>query len=203
MVPLEWLGSMALGAVLLLGSPGPAPLILASSGALLGTRRSLPLLVGLLAGLMLAVLGLLVAIQFGLSHWPPLQALLQWSSHALLLWIAYKVLAIRPASLSTHHTRWSFSFGVVFNLINPKVYVALLALIGPLWQLPSVTLLDMTLVAITIFAVALLVDGIWLWLGATFAAHLDSPKSQQRVRYVIASVIVLLVLFNVYRQFTN
>lgn len=54
---LESIVSLIAATGLLLGSPGPAPLALAATGATFGIRRGAPFLAGILLGLSVAIIG--------------------------------------------------------------------------------------------------------------------------------------------------
>jgi len=62
---LEALFSLVSVSFLLLGSPGPAPIALAASGATFGVRESVPFLTGILAGLLVAIFT--AAVGLGMS----------------------------------------------------------------------------------------------------------------------------------------
>ena len=54
---------------LLLGSPGPAPIALSAVGAAYGVQRGTPFLVGILAGLSVAVVGATVGLAALFTAW--------------------------------------------------------------------------------------------------------------------------------------
>jgi|GEM_PF-4257332 len=118
------LGAFLLLALALYGTPGPATLSLAASGAAFGLRRSMPYVLGILAGLAINVL--LVAGGLGtlLTVHPGARRAFQVVSLVFLLYLAWKLATAEPASKSAKPTegrRFTALEGLVLNVANPKV----------------------------------------------------------------------------------
>lgn len=86
---LESLISLVVATALLLGSPGPAPLALAATGATYGVKKGAPFLVGILSGLAVAIVGATVGIAALFNAFPSVKVTVQVMG---ALYIIYVVL---------------------------------------------------------------------------------------------------------------
>ncbi len=107
-------------------SPGPANLSLASFGVSFGFRRSLPYLLGILAG----TLGVLMSVASGLTiiilAQPGLIRALQGIAFVYIFYLAWTI-ATAPVvrrSLATENPP-SIWLGLGFALVNPKAFAAI------------------------------------------------------------------------------
>ncbi|MFT5136966.1 MAG: threonine/homoserine/homoserine lactone efflux protein [Arenicella sp.] len=86
---------------LLLGSPGPAPLALAASSAIFGTSRTIPFLLGIVAGLGLVIVGSAVGLSLVIEGKPVVKSALQIIGALYILYIALKIATAPIHSLET------------------------------------------------------------------------------------------------------
>ena len=93
----EALLSVAITTAVLLGSPGPAPLALAATGASQGVKKGFPFLAGILAGLLVAVIFAATGIAGLLVSQPQVTLVLKWLAAAYLIYVAYKIAANNAA----------------------------------------------------------------------------------------------------------
>jgi len=62
---------------LLLGSPGPAPIALAATGATFGIKKGIPFLLGILSGLIVVIIGTTVGIATLFNAFPAVRLTVQ------------------------------------------------------------------------------------------------------------------------------
>ena len=119
------------------GTPGPNNLILATSAANHGLRRTLPAVFGVSLGFafMIAAAGLGLSEVF--ARWPWLADALRWAGSAFLLWLAWKIATARPAppgDAADNHAQRSAPPGFLqmasFQWVNPKAWSMVLAMMG-------------------------------------------------------------------------
>ncbi|WP_260865169.1 LysE family translocator [Shewanella sp. KCT] len=125
---LESLVSLIAATGLLLGSPGPAPLALAATGATFGIRRGAPFLAGILLGLSVAIIGASAGLAALFSNFPDLRLTFQLLGGAYIAFIAYKIASAPCTQLDNAQQAPSFKDGFILNLLNPKAYAAFLAI---------------------------------------------------------------------------
>jgi len=179
---------------LLLGSPGPAPLALAASGATFGVRESFPFLLGVLAGLMVAIFTAAIGLAALFSVFPKAKIFIQIVGALYILFIAYKI-AFAPVTTDNDGTGNAPSVlnGFLLNLLNPKAYAAFVAIFSqfllPIKQ-PHLALLGTGLVC---FFVATLVDIMWLAFGGVIGPVFKKPR-QARILRILFAVLMLIAV---------
>lgn len=150
---------------LLLGSPGPAPLALAATGAGFGTRNGLPFLFGILTGLLFAIVGALFGLATLFSSYPNLRDTFQLLGACYLVYVAYRITNASSIAGDAEQNAPSFLNGFILNLLNPKAYAAFFAIFSQ-FLLPFSHLYTSYLItAFTCLIVAAIVDFIWLAFG--------------------------------------
>ncbi len=188
--------SLSVATALLLGSPGPAPLAIAATGATYGTRKGIPFLVGILCGLLFAIIGATLGIVVLLNSFPDVRFILQVVGGLYIVYIAQKI-ARAPVLSSSNETgpKPSLLDGFILNLINPKAYAAFLAIFSQ-FLLPLKTQFSSYLATgLVCFLVAVIVDSAWLALGAFLRPIFESPNSARAIRVIFAILMVGAVIF--------
>jgi threonine/homoserine/homoserine lactone efflux protein len=194
---IEAIGSLIVASALLLGTPGPAPLSLAATGAVFGFRRGFPFLIGILAGLAVAiVLGSLGVVGL-FEAFPATRLTVQIIGGLYICYVALKV-ASAPRLSSHENTNASaprFVDGIILNFLNPKAYAAFLAIFSQ-FMLPLSNVLESTIVtALLAFGIAVVVDVAWLALGGVLRPIFEAPGIARITRVILASLMVIAVVF--------
>lgn len=194
---MESLFSLIIATALLLGSPGPATLALAATGATFGIKTGSRFLAGILIGLCIVILGAGLGLSALFTAFPSVRLSMQVIGGLYILYIAYKI-ATAPL-LNAHEARQNNAptllDGFILNLLNPKAYAAFLALFSQ-FQLPMEnTALGFITTGAVCFLVATIVDCIWLALGSSLRPLFESPRSAKTLRMSFASIMVVAVLF--------
>lgn len=201
---IEGIVVLAIATSVLLGSPGPATLSLAAVGATYGVSKGAPYLFGILMGLLLAMVGAVFGVAAVFDRWPAAKWIIQLLGAAYLFYVAYKI-ATAPALLGdekTTHGVPRFRDGLILNLLNPKAYAAFFVLFSqflvPIANIPT----QYFLTAIVCFAIAVIVDSIWLLLGSVIRPLFSTPRSARIVRMFFAATIVVATIWTLIRQAT-
>ena len=119
-----------LAAVLtLLGTPGPTNTLLATSGAVLGLRRSLALLVAELAGYLLAIATIRIILGPVIHAYPLLAAALKIAVALYLALIAVRLWRRGGGTLASGAATVSVRSVFVTTLLNPKALIFALSVI--------------------------------------------------------------------------
>jgi threonine/homoserine/homoserine lactone efflux protein len=180
-------------ALILYGTPGPATISLAASGAAYGFRRSLSYLLGLVLGILIT----LVVAAFGLGYlfteFPTVHATLRYVSLAYILYLAYRI-ASSGMTASDDAKPLGFLQGVVLNLINPKAYVAAIAAITQFASSGDAYYRSVMLIIFFIIIVASIVDLGWAYAGQWMRKPFSSPRAAVTLNVTMAIVLVASVL---------
>jgi len=193
---IEAIATLITTTFLLLGSPGPAPLALAATGASHGFRNGIPFLAGILAGLAVAIVGAIVGLATLFASFPELRVTIQILGSAYICYIAFKI-ATAPIIDSDAGPKIGapgFADGFILNLLNPKAYAAFLAIFsGLLLPLMEITL-SFLATGIICFLVAVIVDILWLYFGDLLRPLFRKPREARILRSTFAILMVAAVL---------
>lgn len=172
-------------------TPGPNNLMLMSSGANFGFRRTLPHMFGVAIGftLMVVLVGLGIIQLF--ERFPASYQILKVLSVAYLLYLAYKI-AISGSSFENNSSKvvpMTFLQAVLFQWVNPKAWTMALTAISV--YAPSKSVTAILLVAFIFGAVNLPCISSWTALGQKIKGFLTSNKRLRVFNITMASLLVL------------
>jgi len=184
------LASFLLAGIALTGSPGPATLALAAAGAAFGPRRSLALLAGILAGVLLVMVvtasgvTALVLAQPGLG--PAVAAL----AALYMLHLAWRIAAAPlPGEVAADRAP-GFAAGLALGLGNPKAYAAMAALYSGFVVVRGAPAADAAAKTAILLALMVPVDIAWLLLGAALTRALRRPALGRAVNVAFAALLL-------------
>lgn len=172
--------------VVLLVMPGPTNTLLATSGATVGLRRSIPMLAGELAGYLVSIFLIQFVLGPASSRAPPTASILRGVAAAYLMVLSIK-LWITPFTLA----RAVISLRQVFvtTLLNPKALVFALVIIP--FATPHAGF------SIALFAAIVPVIGTaWITFGAFLGRHAHPaflkvvPKAASVVLGVTSAILI-------------
>jgi threonine/homoserine/homoserine lactone efflux protein len=156
-----------------------------------------PYLVGILMGLFCAMLGAVFGVAAVFTQWPQAEWIVQLLGAAYLMYVAYRI-ATAPVLTNgdiEQHTAPGLRDGFILNLLNPKAYAAFFVLFSqfllPLEDLPAQYLAT----SLVVFAVAVIVDSIWLAIGSGIRSIFANPRSARATRILFALSIVIATLW--------
>ncbi|MCO1334853.1 LysE family translocator [Microbulbifer sp. OS29] len=193
---LEALFSLIAATTLLLGSPGPAPLALAASGATFGIRKSSRFLIGILLGLSVAIVGATAGLAALLVAWPEARFAVQLCGALYIGYIAIKIATapVLDQSQSAASQAPSLLDGFIFNLLNPKAYAAFFAIFSQFLLPIEKSGLSYIATGLVCLMVAAVVDFIWLCLGGILRPVFYKPKQARMIRVCFALLMIIAVL---------
>ena len=176
--------------LLLYGSPGPATLSLAASGAAVGFSRSLPYLLGILLGLGLNILLAAFGLVSLLERAPGVVSALRYLSLVYIVYLAIRMLRNKPGPGTRDHSL-KFGEGVLINLLNPKGYAANLALMS---QFGSAESSQIWFLLSLLLAIGLFVDLAWCSMGVALRHSMIWERKSGVIQIVFAVLLVSSVL---------
>ncbi|MDD1780227.1 LysE family translocator [Enterovibrio sp. ZSDZ35] len=192
---MEYIVAVTLFAISASATPGPNNLLLMSSGANYGVRRSLPLMCGICFGF--ALMLFLVGVGFGqiFQTFPELHFIIKCVGTAYLLYLAY--LIARSGELSSVGSEakpLSFLKGALFQWVNAKAWVVATGAIAAFTTLGESYYAQNLTIAITFFLISFPSVGIWLLFGSALKKVLTSPTRRAVFNYAMSGLLVLSVL---------
>ena len=192
---LEAIAALVIATAALLGSPGPATLSLAAVGATSGVAKGLPYYLGILSGLLFAMLGAVVGIATVLAKWPQASFGIQLFGAAYILYVAWKIATADVATRNGDISHPGYRDGFVLNILNAKAYAAFLALFSQfLLPIDAAGFAYLATAAIC-FGVAVIVDAAWLFAGGFLQSLFRDKKTARTIRIVFGLLIVASVIW--------
>ncbi len=187
--------SLIVATTFLLGSPGPATLSLAATGAAVGFRRGIPFLVGILIGLSVAITAAAIGLASLFSRFSELEIAARFAGALYVVYLAFKI-ASSPILVNSQEGVEKipkFADGFILNLLNVKAYAVFLAVFsGFLLPFDSVVLAYVA-TGMVCLSVATTVDIIWLWFGGAIRPLFADPRAARLLRVFFAILMVASV----------
>ena len=193
---MEGLLGFILAGLALAGSPGPATLSLAATGAAFGSRRGLAYMTGIDLGMVLVmaitasgVTGVLLALPGAAPVVTVLAAL-------YFVYLAWRIATAPPLTEGTgERQKPSFAAGMLLSLINPKGYAAMAALFSGFVLMRSRPGLDAAFKLWVLFAVITAVNAAWLLTGAAMTRFFREPRSNRAINVGFAMLLIASIGF--------
>ena len=171
-------------------TPGPNNMMVLASGVRFGTRRTLPLILGIAVGMAVLFGATGSGLGAAFKALPLLALVLRLLSAGFLLWLAWKIATAGP--LKQDHTELKilgFPTGVGFQWINPKAWAA--AMTAASTDAGAVTI---GIGAAIIALAALIATTIWMTFGLLISRFLHDPRRAQAFNIVMAVLLLASTL---------
>lgn len=177
----------------LTGSPGPATLSLAATGAAFGAWRGLGYLIGIVLGVvavMAIVAGGLTGLMLALPGARPALVAL---AAAYIVWLAWRIACAPPLGEQARARPPSIVGGFFLALANPKAYAAMTALFSGFVLVRERPELDAFLKALLLVLIMLTVDLAWLLAGSALTRCFRRPTISRAINVAFAVLLVASV----------
>jgi len=187
------LGIFLTAAVALLGSPGPAIAALVGVGRARGLVGGLPYFLGLQLGLATAA-GITAAGLFSLlAAFPSALRVMTIAATVYLIYLAYKIASspVGETAQASNGAHASPAAGFLLGVTNPKAYLAFASLLASYTLIKGSAQQDTFTKWFLLVAVMIVVDIVWLYVGAFLRGLMLSPNSE-RVLNVTLGLTVLI-----------
>jgi threonine/homoserine/homoserine lactone efflux protein len=188
-----WLGFLLAG-VALAGSPGPATLSLAATGAAFGARRGL----GYMSGIVIGMVAVMVIIATGVASLvltlPGATPVVAGLAAAYFAYLALRIATAPPLTERSDQQRQpSFGGGLILSLVNPKGYAAMAALFSGFVLVRERLVLDAAAKAVVLTAIIIAVNVAWLAAGTALTRHFRDPRANRRINLAFALLLLASV----------
>lgn len=171
-------------------TPGPNNLMLMTSGANFGFRRTIPHMLGINLGFAIMCLVVGVGLAQVFDAWPPSYTILKVLSVAYLLWLAWKIAHAAPITGDTAAGHpMTFLQAAAFQWVNPKAWAMVLTAVSV--YTPDQTIQIVLIMTIIFSAINLPSIGTWTALGQQMARFLTSPRRLVIFNRGMAALLVL------------
>ena len=179
-------------------TPGPNNIMLASSGAAFGFRRSIPHMLGIAIGY--PVMVALVALGLGplLSAYPLIHQIMQVVGAAFLFYLSWRIFQARRGKLALNAAGakpLSFFQAAAFQWVNPKGWqMALAAVTAYATPTAGSQISDALTLSLIFFVTAWVGVTPWVWLGIKIEALLTTERRRAWFFGALAASLALSVI---------
>lgn len=187
---IEVLVALIVFAVVSTVTPGPNNLMLMSSGANFGFKRTMPHMAGITFGFGLMVILVGMGLMTVFDQFPASHLVLKVLSIAYLIYLAYKIARSgKPAQCEIEGAKpLTFFQACAFQWVNPKAWTMALTAI-------SVYSPDRSVVSIVVIAIIFIMAnvpsvGIWTVLGQKISLLLSSQRRLALFNYTMAACLI-------------
>ena len=179
----------------MVGTPGPANLILMLAGVRQGLRQCIGFILGLIVGKI--VLNLVIGFGFGivLAEAPIWQVLLSYFSAGYMVWLALKswpASGVDTNSAEPAQDHFRFLNGLFVHPLNPKAWVMCVLAWGKFAPALGDFLVQLFVVVLTFAICQLCLHSLWCWLGTIMNKSLRNNVRLTRA-IIISTVIIVLI----------
>ena len=181
--------------VFMVGTPGPANLILMLAGVRQGLRQCIGFILGLIVGKI--ALNLVIGFGFGivLAEAPIWQMLLSYFSAGYMVWLALKSWPASDADTNKAEAaedHFRFRNGLFVHPLNPKAWVMCILAWGKFAPALGDFSFQLPVVILTFAICQLCLHSFWCWLGTIMGKSLRNNARLMRAMIVSTVIIVLI-----------
>jgi threonine/homoserine/homoserine lactone efflux protein len=181
-------------------TPGPNNMMLLSSGATFGLRRTLPHVAGISGGCALMVLVLGWSLVGVADHLPSLYAVLHFASTAYMLWLAWRIATSGGFHEATAKGRPLRALdAAAFQWVNPKAWAMVLSAVASFAR-PGHIAVDVPVIAIVLIGVGLPCVLLWAGSGSMLRNVLRHPHALRAFNIGMAALLLLSILPGLWRE---
>ena len=185
--------AFGLAVFLLLVTPGPGVLSLASVGAAFGFRAGIVYLSGLFIGNNLVCFAVISGLATVMLANPLIRTVLLIASGAYLGYLAFRIAFAGAKIAFIQVAQPGLLAGTILQLINPKAYAVHITLFSGFAFYPSTFLIEVTLKLLIANVIWILLHFLWLYAGV-MVNRLELPEQTQRVINFLMAVCLLAVV---------
>jgi len=188
--------SLVLFAMAMTFSPGSNNVLMASSGVRIGLRRSIPLGLGVVAGLVMELVVAAIGLGAAIEAEPSLRSGMKAAGTAYLIWLGVRIARSGAVDLDQGAgvPRSGFTIGLVNTLLNPKGWtMALSATAGYAALAPSAPRLALLLSLV--FAVVAVPNWLlWAGGGQAVARALRTDRHWRIANGILGLLVVVSIV---------
>ena len=176
-------------------TPGPNNVLVTTSGANFGFRRSLPLILGITIGfsLMIAILGAGAAGLF--AAYPALHEAMKYAGAAYLLYLAWRIARGGHVRTDARGKRpLGFLEGAAFQWINPKGWVFAAGALSAFTTVGGDLFAEVALITAVIAVACLAAIATWCAFGVAIGRLLTSDRALAIFNGSMAALLALSVV---------
>mgnify|MGYP000296400575 CR=1 FL=1 len=174
-------------------TPGPNNLMLMSSGATFGFKRTIPMMLGVAAGFIFMLIMVGIGLVQLFDSYPLTYQILKVFSISYIFYLAFKIAtSLAPEDRSNKHAKpFSFLQAALFQWVNPKAWT--MALTAMSIYSPTRDLDAILLVTIVFGLVNIPCASVWIILGQKLRRLLKNDSHLRLFNLAMAALLIMSV----------
>jgi threonine/homoserine/homoserine lactone efflux protein len=191
---MEGLPGFILAALALCGSPGPATVSLAATGAAFGSLRGLAYMIGIDAGMVVVMAVTAAGVTSLVLAVPGAAPVVAILAALYFIHLAWRIATAPPLSQdAAQGSEPTFAAGVLLSLINPKGYAAMAALFSGFVLIRDRPEFDAAFKVAVLAVIVASVNAAWLFAGAALTRFFREPRTSRIINVTFAILLVASV----------
>lgn len=174
-------------------TPGPNNLMVTATGAQVGYRGALPLILGINSGVALQTFVCCLGLGQLFVAYPDLHALLRLAGALYLIYLAWRLAGSRVGEASAAQAP-GFVQGLLFQAVNPKTWVKSLTLASVFMPANLSVAAGAWLVAGVGLLIGLPCTSTWACFGMAIRRWLHAPRRQRIFNALLGGALLALAL---------
>lgn len=185
----------AIFACAMVGTPGPANIVLLAAGARFGLRASLPFAAGVILGKQLIIWPIGFGLMTLATSVPWLFTALKWASAAYILYLASRIAMSRIKPGEAGQAAPGFLPGLIVHPLNPKAWAMITAAFTNFIPDGMATFPATLTVALVLLSAQCVLQPLWCWGGERLAVLVAGRPAERWVMWGLAGATALSVLY--------
>lgn len=178
-----------------IGTPGPANVVLMAAGARFGARQVMPLILGVIFGKQFIIWPLGFGLMGLAAEVPLVFAALKWASIAYMLYLAWKIAFLRIKPGVTAVSPPGFLAGLIVHPMNPKAWAMVTASFATFVDPSATTFMATLTVALTLLFVQFVMQPLYAIAGDRMAKAVSGTPAERWIMWGLAAATILSVLY--------
>ena len=193
--------SFSLFALSQVGTPGPANMVLMSTGARYGLRKALPFVFGVIVGKQFIIWPLGFGLIGFVAQVAILFTTLKILSAIYILWLSYKIANTRISIKGLPENPPGFFSGLIVHPLNPKAWGMIVTGYTSFINSQLSTLSAILVISFTLMSMQIILHPLWCWCGQSLASVVKDKVYEKYLMWFLASLTLISVFYALYQGF--
>ena len=185
-------------ATIMVVTPGPANLVLMSSGARFGFYKSIPFVIGVTCGKLFLTIGLGLGFLSLIHSNEMLINIIKIVGTSYICWLSWKILFLKLDKNNSENQDHvpSLMNGLLVHPLNPKAWAMIIAAYTQFTSFGNVQveinwLMEVSIVAVTFFTIQTISHSLWCWGGGLIFNFLTKKNTSRQIVVIILSILTI------------
>lgn len=175
-------------------TPGPNNLMLMTSTAKFGPRRTLPHALGIVLGFPFMVLAIGLGLGEVFVHYPQIKVILKYAAAVYFLWMAWHLLGLKIGEVKGSERPLRAIEAALFQWVNPKAWAMATSVVAAFVSAGEGRMASIAFVTIGCMALAPFSSLVWMVFGQQLHGFLVRTGTERFLGAILATLMVVAVV---------